>query len=114
MSEDELMAGITEALTLAGWVWYHVGRSDRVSRGTGAVGFPDIVAVHPWRNHLILWELKTETGRLTVGQWAWIGPLAVTATVIGSPMLDARVIRPADYDAALEYIVGKRDRMPAQ
>src|SRR5262252_4676813 len=60
VTEDELYTGITEALTIAGWRWYHVRRSDGVSEGTGARGLPDIIAVHPYRSHLIMWELKGE------------------------------------------------------
>lgn len=118
MTEDELYAGITEALTLAGWRWMHIIRSDGVMTGTGASGWPDLVAVHDRRAHLLIWELKAARGQATADQWAWIGPLAVVATKLsGAPAgyahFDARVLYPADYDAALSYIVGKTDRMIA-
>lgn len=115
MSEAELLLGLGQALTMAGWLWYHVVRSDGVSSGSGALGFPDIVAVHPRRLHLILWELKGSGGTPTPDQWAWMQPLALLAGTIGTctpQLLDARILWPADYDTALEYIVGKREAMP--
>lgn len=121
MTEDELYAGITEALTLSGWRWMHIIRSDGRMTGNGAVGWPDIAAVHPTRCHLILWELKGDGGHVTTDQWAWIGPLAVISVALGvnaptwkqgggDAQLDARIVTPADYDAALAYIVGKAGR----
>lgn len=35
MSEAELLAGLTDALTLAGWRWMHIRRSDGVTVGPG-------------------------------------------------------------------------------
>lgn len=114
MSEDELFIGLTQALTLAGWRWYHVIRSDGVSMGTGAVGFPDLFAVHPTRSQAFVWELKGTGGQPTIDQWAWIGPLAVVATLVDKPAtFDARIVGPADYDAALHFILGKTERFGA-
>lgn len=111
MTEDELYQGIADALTIAGWRWYHVIRSDGRSAGTGAVGFPDLFAVHPTRAQAFAWELKGDGGVMSTDQWAWIGPLAVVATLIGQPgRFDARVVFPHDYDRALDYILGRAER----
>jgi hypothetical protein len=99
VTEDELMAGITEALTLAGWIWMHIIRSDGVT--AGGSGFPDIVAYHPGRHLVILWELKGERTPITAEQASWI------ANTSGVP-IDAAIVRPEDYDDALGYILGQR------
>jgi hypothetical protein len=103
MTEDELMRGITDALTFGGWTWMHIIRSDGVT--AGGTGFPDIVAYHPERHLVILWELKGEKTPVTHEQAAWLSQTA------GLP-IDAALIRPSDYDAALAYILGQTSRHP--
>lgn len=97
MTEDELLTGITEALELAGWRWTHI----RDSRGVtmGDVGLPDIIAVHESRGIVLAWELKSRTGQPTYEQLAWVREMA-------GARVDARVLRPADYDDALRLILG--------
>lgn len=97
MTEDELLQGITEALTFGGWRWTHILRSDGVTMGMS--GLPDIIAAHAERTLVLAWELKNATNQATLDQWAWLKGLAVCAHV------DARVVRPADYDHALEVIL---------
>jgi hypothetical protein len=103
MTEEELLAGITEALTLAGWRWSHHRRSD-LAQMQGMPGLPDIIAVHPTRKIVLAWELKGEGGRVTGDQVAWIAGLAAPDATI-----DARILYPAHYDRALALIVGKTD-----
>lgn len=72
------------------------------------VHLPDIIAVHPTREIPVLaWELKTERGSVTRDQLGWIFDL-------GAAGLDARLVRPADYDTALSLIVGHIDRWPVK
>ena len=99
MGEDDLLAGITEALTLSGWRWHHLIRSDGVTMGSA--GLPDILAVHPSRGMALAWELKGTDGRPTGDQVAWIASFAAICGV------DARIVWPADYDRALDYILGR-------
>ncbi len=99
MTEDELLAGITDALTLAGWRWTHIRRSDRITQGFE--GLPDIIAVHPERAIVLAWELKTDLGVISTDQWGWLVALRDVAGV------DARVVRPSDYDAALLTVFGQ-------
>lgn len=101
MTEDELLAGLTDALTIAGWTWMHIIRSDGVTMGHA--GFPDLVAGHEAQPFILAWELKAAGGRITTDQWRWMVALK------GSRDVDVRVIRPADYDQALEVIVRGRD-----
>lgn len=96
MTEDELLLGITEALTLAGWRWTHIRRSDGVTMGHA--GLPDVIAASPTRNVVLAWELKTERGIISGDQLAWM-------LALDGPGIDARIIRPAIYDAALEVIL---------
>ena len=101
MTEDELLSGITEALTYAGWRWTHIRRSDGITMGH--VGLPDIIAAHTERDHVLAWELKAERGVLMPDQAAWLVALHAGRCV------DARVIRPSMYDAALEVILRGTD-----
>jgi hypothetical protein len=97
MTEDELLLGITEALTIAGWRWTHIRRSDGVTQGSS--GLPDIIACHPTRPDVLIWELKSRTGQPTPDQAGWL------AGVRGG-RVDARLVRPVDYDDALSIILG--------
>lgn len=98
MTEAELLQGITEALEIAGWRWTHIRRSDGVTMGDS--GLPDIIAVHPTRGLVLAWELKGARGTLSGEQVAWQHALGLASA------LDARVVRPADYDDAIATILG--------
>jgi hypothetical protein len=99
MTEDELLLGLTEALTIAGWRWTHIRRSDGVTMGMS--GLPDLIASHPDRPYILCWELKSTRGVLTGDQAAWISGMFARH-------VDARVVRPDDYDEALAVILAPR------
>ena len=101
MSEDELLTGLADALTLGGWRWNHTRRSDR-ALVMGHPGWPDLVAVHPHRPHLLAIECKTEHGIVSADQQTWLRLLA------DQPGVLAFVVRPEQYDATVEWIVGDR------
>jgi hypothetical protein len=102
MDEDELLAGITGALSFGGWRWHHIRRSDQAVQ-QGSPGFPDILAVKDGR--LVAWELKSETGYIGGEQLAWVSALARV------PGVDARILRPSDYtDELLRELLGDRLR----
>lgn len=101
-TEDELLLGLCEALTLAGWRWTHVRRSDRAVI-MGHFGVPDLIAVHPTRQLILAWELKGPRGVANGEQVAWLAAFAPHPTV------DARIIYPRDYDAALRIVLGFDD-----
>ena len=94
MTEAELLQGITEAMTWAGWTWMHIRRSDGITQG--GEGFPDIIAAKP--GQVLAWELKSRVGILTAAKMEW--QLALQA-----PGVDVRVIRPVDYDYALDVVL---------
>jgi hypothetical protein len=96
MTEAELLQGITDALTIAGWRWTHIRRSDGITQGFA--GLPDIIAAHPMRTVLLAWELKATDGVVSVDQLGWL--LAAQG-----PGVDARVVRPSQYDEALAVII---------
>jgi hypothetical protein len=58
----------------------------RNSKGSDS-GFPDLVLLRPPR--LVVAELKTETGRVTVAQWAWLDDFAACGA-------ESYVWRPSD------------------
>ena len=99
MAEADLQAAITDALTLYGWNFHHETDSRR-----SRPGFPDIVAAHPDGGPVLMWELKTATGRVTAEQEEWID------TLTGRPGIHARVVRPADLERALDLIARRCDR----
>lgn len=98
MTEDELLIGITEALTISGWRWTHIRQSNGIT--VGMSGLPDVVAVHPTRGLAIAWELKSETGQPTPDQLGWLHGFRGAG-------VDARLVRPSDYDVALDFILGR-------
>ncbi len=64
MRERDLQAIVGQALTDAGWTWYHTHDSRRSNPG-----MPDIVAL---RGSRLIWrELKDMKGRLTTEQKQW-------------------------------------------
>ncbi len=97
-TEDDLLLGICHALDLGGWRWRHERRSDR-ALVMGSPGWPDLIAVRDGR--LLVLELKAERGVVTTDQQLWIDELRGAG-------IDARVIRPADYDALLVELLGDK------
>lgn len=91
VSEKALQAAVTEALTRAGWLWYH----PHDSRHSPA-GYPDLTALRGSRCLAI--ELKSATGALTPAQQTW---LAAWRRILG---VEVAVWRPEDLTQALEVL----------
>jgi hypothetical protein len=108
MTEDELLSGLTDALTLSGWWWMHVRRSDQAII-QGMQGWPDIFAIHPLRGVALAWELKSQTGQATPEQHAWLHAFRAMnlADRVTHPV-DVRLVRPSEYDAALMFVLRGR------
>ena len=84
MSEDDLLLGVVHAAQVGGWLVHHDRRSDLAIQ-QGMAGFPDVIAIHPERAELLVLELKSEHGRLTPLQAAWLDAFAsvgITTRVI--------------------------------
>lgn len=102
MSEDELLVGLLELLALTGWRSYHVRRSDRaIAQGSGAVGFPDVIAAHAATSRLIAIECKSDTGLPSAPQLAWLFALRASGAI------EATIVRPSTYDEAIAWIQGR-------
>jgi hypothetical protein len=98
-TEEHVLSGLLDTFQIAGWLAFHSRRTDLgVAQGTGAVGLPDILAVHPYYGELVAIECKSERGRLSVEQWAWIWALRNAGVT-------AVVCRPSDYDRCIAAIL---------
>ena len=97
MSEDQLLTGVTDALTAHGWRWTHHRRSDKALT-MGDRGIPDIVAARGGR--LLFLELKTDSGVLSPDQLAWLAEFP-----LNSYWFTALVVRPADYDRLVNDVL---------
>ena len=84
MTEREWQNQVTQLMTIWGWRWYHTHDSRRSKRG-----FPDLAAV---RERLIIVEVKTDRGRLTIDQAEWIRDLEAAH-------VEVYVWRPRDWNA---------------
>lgn len=85
ITEKTFMAQVIRLARLFGWRHYHTHDSRR-----SAAGFPDLVLVRGPR--LIFAELKTDTGKLSLDQQAWL-------LTLGGAGATARVWRPRDWSA---------------
>lgn len=107
MSEDELQAAVIDLARLLGWRVAHF-RPARTDHGwrtpmQGDPGFPDLVLANGDR--VIFAELKSETGRVSLDQTAWIA--AVTAH---PPFVEGVVWRPSDWlSGAIEQQLRTRE-----
>lgn len=72
MTERQLEDTVAAMARARGWRRYHTHRSDR-----SPAGFPDDVLVRDGR--LLFLELKTEAGKLSAEQSAWIADLTAVA-----------------------------------
>jgi hypothetical protein len=94
MTEAQLLATVRQLARLCGWRCYHTHDSRR-----SEPGFPDLVLVHAGHSRLVFAELKTESGRLSAKQRAWLADL----TAVGA---EAHVWRPADLQQAIPAVLG--------
>lgn len=85
MSEKALQAQVIAYAQMHRWLVYHTHDSRR-----SQAGFPDLVMVRGTR--LIFAELKTEKGRLTPEQTAWI----MAFVCLDNQRVESYVWRPSD------------------
>lgn len=85
LSEAQFQHQVIDLAKLHGYsLIYHTHDSRR-----SQAGFPDLVLVSEHRGRALFRELKTETGRLSPAQFAWIGGMKLAK-------LNADVWRPSD------------------
>lgn len=93
VTERQFQAQVEGILTAYGWRWFHAPANRPVNGRIQNVraGWPDLFAIRGDR--AIAVELKTETGRTTPDQDAWLAELAVTG-------VECYVWRPRDLETA--------------
>lgn len=90
-SEAGFQLAVCDLLDLHGWLWWH----DNFSRWNKR-GLPDLLALRGPR--MLALELKTAKGRETPEQLGWLDALSQI------PGVEARIIRPADFEALKRLI----------
>ena len=88
--ERDLLADIRKLAKQHGWLMYHTHDSRKSEEG-----FPDFVLV---REAVLMYEGKTNTGKLTPAQQTWLTMLARTGQV------ECGVWRPRDLPAICERL----------
>lgn len=81
-TERQVQEALIAAARLDGWLVYHPWTSVH-----SAAGWPDLFCVHPQQCRALAFEIKSQRGRLSAAQQAWLAAL----TVAGIP---AFVVRP--------------------
>jgi len=77
MTERQLLARVVQLAKLHGWMVSHAWLSVH-----SAAGFPDIIAVKD--GHILAIELKSQRGKLTQAQEAWLDALGECPGVTAS------------------------------
>lgn len=90
-TEKAFLQQVREVAGLCGWLCYHTHDSRR-----SEPGFPDLVLVRS--PSVVFAELKTDTGRLTPAQAAWLEALKQCSGI------EAHVWRPGDWDAIVSRL----------
>lgn len=98
-TEADFQASVVDAARLLGWRVHHQ-RPARTATGwrtavTGDVGFPDLVLVRGGR--LVVAELKSARGWVTVEQQAWLADLEAAG-------VEVHVWRPGDWDEVVAVL----------
>lgn len=100
MTEEDLLAGVTDALSHAGYLWTHQRRSD-LALTMGTPGVPDVIAVHPKRGKVLVLELKSAKGRMEPGQAEWLDAFRGAG-------IPARIVTPDGYDDLIHELLGDK------
>lgn len=107
LSESQWSGLVVELARLGGWTLrYHVFNSKRSN-----FGFPDWVLCKPPR--LIFAELKSDVGKTTDDQEAWLAGLREVEKATGG-LVQAYVWRPSDYPEVVEILTGRQPREGAE
>lgn len=97
LTEAQLSGLVVELARLGGWRRYHTFNSRRSTHG-----FPDWVFVKGGR--MIAAELKSEIGRPTDDQVAWLDALSEV------PGVEVYLWKPSDFDEIAEVLTGRKPR----
>ena len=79
VKEREFQKAVVELAENCGWLVYHVSNVKGSLRNSTAVGFPDLVLVHPQNSYpsdgnprILFWECKIPPNKPTENQNAWL------------------------------------------
>ena len=134
LSEAAWQGQVAGLARFYGWRVYHApagGKAGRVDREQIGAGFPDLVLLRP--PELLFVELKTDRGKTTPAQDAWLADLelvgaAITAHVAeqdphrrrnlraghaGDPAVEAHLWRPRDFADVERRLARGRPIIPA-
>ena len=107
MSEADLLTGLLDTALSTGWLVHHSAAAETPTGWrtplNGSPGLPDLILVHRDRRLFATIEAKSAAGRLEPDKVRWHEALAAAG-------VDARVIRPDDYDATILWLAGERLR----
>lgn len=92
ITEKAFQSTVIKALRVAGWTHYHTYNSIRSVKG-----FPDLIALHEKKRRVLAIEVKTETGKLTPEQDAWLQLFSLCG-------IESEVLRPSGFDEFWERI----------
>lgn len=96
LTERQFQTQVRELFGRLGWTHiYHTYDSRRSD-----IGFVDLVLVHP-KHGILFAEIKTDKGRTTPEQDAWIDAINVASAAHGGPRI-AVVWRPSDWDRIVD------------
>ena len=93
MSEKRFQAVIVSSLKQRGFTVWTVPNMRQTT-----AGLPDILAAREGWPYLLAWEIKTLIGRATAKQKAALAALGAV------PGVDARIVRPDDWEALRDWI----------
>lgn len=106
MTEQELLDAVVDLAHVGGWLVHHQRpamnrRGQWASHVQGDPGFPDLVLAHPTRG-VIFAELKSEKGRLSTAQNAWLDVL--DCNPVTHYPIAVYVWRPSDWESIVQTL----------
>ena len=97
MPEGDLLERIRQLARLQGFRTYHTLRS----RGSEP-GFPDLLIARADVPVVYAWELKTQRGRATAEQFAWL-------QVLQGRRIESAIVRPSEWPAIERLLTGEKE-----
>jgi hypothetical protein len=77
VTEAQLQDAIRDLAKLRGWLFFHPYDSRR-----STPGWPDLFLIHPRTGEIVVAELKSAKGRVSVAQQEWIDAFAAAGVVV--------------------------------
>lgn len=112
ISEAELQQAVIDTARTLGWRVAHFRPAQtrhgwRTPVAADGKGFPDLVLVHRERGRLIFAEMKSDKGRTTPEQDAWLAGLQAVAELVPD-VVSVHVWTPADWPERIVETLSER------